>query len=270
MDETLNTTGTTGTTGTTPTTTLDPSQSSLSANFAPYVYDMLGKAQGLASLPYQPYTDDRFAGPSDLQQRGFSAFQNMGAYGPGAFQGGLGSIGSMQDFMSPYMQGVVDVQKQAAQREADINKQKLASKYLTPGGAGAFGGSRYAIETSEADRALNDRLAAIQATGSQAAWDQASRERQFATTQGLQGLNALLQAGGTQQQLNQQPYDFSFQQWQDAQKFPYQNLSFMSSMLQGMPLQAPRYDSGASPFTDAMMGGIGGLALYQSLFGKKP
>lgn len=41
---------------------LNPSQSTLSPNFAPYVYDMLSKGQAAAGLPFQPYTGERFAG----------------------------------------------------------------------------------------------------------------------------------------------------------------------------------------------------------------
>ena len=59
------------------TTGIDPSQSTLSPNFDQYVYSMLGKAQGLAGLPYQEYTGNRFAGPSGLQQQGF---QGIGAF----------------------------------------------------------------------------------------------------------------------------------------------------------------------------------------------
>jgi hypothetical protein len=55
---------------------LDPSQSTLSPNFAPYVYDMLSRGQGLANLPYQEFTGQRFAGPSALQQQ---AFQGLGS-----------------------------------------------------------------------------------------------------------------------------------------------------------------------------------------------
>ena len=41
--------------------TLDPSQSTLSANFAPYIYDMLLKGQTAADLPFQAFTGQRFA-----------------------------------------------------------------------------------------------------------------------------------------------------------------------------------------------------------------
>jgi hypothetical protein len=60
-------TGTTGTgagttTGTGTTTAIDPSQSSLSASFGPYVMDMLSRGWGLANLPYTPFTGQRRAG----------------------------------------------------------------------------------------------------------------------------------------------------------------------------------------------------------------
>ena len=68
---------TSGTTGVA-TTAIDPSQSTLSPNFSQYVYNMLGMGEGLASLPYQEYTGQRYAGPSALQQQSFQGLSNLG------------------------------------------------------------------------------------------------------------------------------------------------------------------------------------------------
>jgi len=42
----------------------------------------------------------------------------------------------------------------------------------------------------------------------------------------------------------------------------------MQSLLEGMPIKANPYEPGASSFGAGMQGGIGGLALYNLLFGK--
>lgn len=85
----------------------------------------------------------------------------------------------------------------------------------------------------------------------------------------LQGLSALLGAGATQQQLAQQPFDFGYQQYQQSLQYPYQQASFMQSLLGGLPLQAPAYNTGQTGLAGALQGGLSGLALY-NLFNKQP
>lgn len=85
----------------------------------------------------------------------------------------------------------------------------------------------------------------------------------------LAGINALLGAGATQQQLAQQPLDFGYQQYQQSLQYPYQQATFMQSLLQGLPLQAAPYSSGATGFGSALQGGLAGLGMYNALFGGK-
>lgn len=59
------------------TTPISPSQSTLSPNFADYVYRMLAKGEQAANLPYQPYTGQRYAGVSPLQLQAFSGIANL-------------------------------------------------------------------------------------------------------------------------------------------------------------------------------------------------
>jgi hypothetical protein len=131
--------------------------------------------------------------------------------------------GSAAAYMSPYMQNVVDIQQREAQRQADIAATKRGAQFAQ---AGAFGGSRQAIENAEAARNLATQKGDIQAQGLQAAYQ--SGQGQFNTEQqaalqaalanqgvqqqaGVQNLSALLQTQGlgaqtglTAQQLNQQ------------------------------------------------------------------
>ena len=88
---------------------------------------------------------------------------------------------------------------------------------------------------------------------------------QFGTQ--LSGLQALAGMGGTQQQLMQQPLDFGYQQWQQSLQYPYQQATYMQSLLGGLPLQATPYNAGQSGISSAMQGGLAGLGLY-NLFNK--
>jgi hypothetical protein len=101
---------------------------------------------------------------------------------------------AMQQFMSPYQQSVTDLQVDAARRQADISRSQRGSQFAR---AGAFGGARQAIENAEAERALQSQLAAIQAQGSQSAYDKAVQSMQFGSNLGLQGLQGAQQGLGT-------------------------------------------------------------------------
>lgn len=515
--------------------TIDPSQSTLSANFGPYVQDMLSKGWGAANLPYQEFTGQRFAGTAPLQQQAFTGyqglqapgqfqtatdlftragataqglgytptttgnfFQGVGAYQPGQFSSGfgfqagpvtqfsnpfqapgqyrpstdftagigqgqyqagqftpgfnyqpgqittgLGPVGSVESYMTPYMSGVTDIAAREARRQADISRQTEQARLAQ---AGAFGGSRQAIMEAERQRNLGEQIGDITSRGLQSAFDRAQQQRlqeaqlgvtaqeaterarqfgaergaqfgleaqkaqemsrqfgaqfgqqglgqllearraqeqsrqfgaqqgmtaaqlqaqfgidaqkaqemsrqfnagqtltaaqlqtqfgmdaqraqelsrQFAAQQALQqaqeaaryglagaqqteasrqfgaryGLDALtpqltaaqglgalapqiasterqnladvLRAGEVQRGIAQQPLDFGYQQFQESMKYPYQQATFMQSLLQGLPLEAPKYETGASDVARIISGGLLGGGLYDLLFGKK-
>jgi hypothetical protein len=84
----------------------------------------------------------------------------------------------VSQYMSPYMQQVVDVQKQAALRDAQM---KLVGSNLASSRQGTYGGARNALMQSEADRNLQTQMGNIQATGSQNAFQNA--QQQFNTWQ---------------------------------------------------------------------------------------
>jgi hypothetical protein len=100
-------------------------------------------------------------------------------------------------YMSPYYQNVVDVQKQEATRDAQ--KGQLAQN-LNAAKQGTYGGARQLLATTERERNLGQQLGSIQATGTQAAYENAQQqfERDRAAGLGVAGQN--LQARlGTQQ-----------------------------------------------------------------------
>lgn len=101
---------------------------------------------------------------------------------------------SVQRYMSPYMESVVQNQEDAARRNAAIQRQELRSQATR---AGAFGGGREAVQRAEADRALNTQLDTIRAQGLQSAYDRAMQSLQYGAGQGLQGLQAAQSGLGT-------------------------------------------------------------------------
>lgn len=91
---------------------------------------------------------------------------------------------AMQAYMSPYMQNVVDYQKQQAVRDFAKQTPMLQAQAV---GQGAYGGSRQAIVQAEANRALNSQLQGIEALGQQQAFQNAQQAQQFGANLGLQG-----------------------------------------------------------------------------------
>jgi len=112
-------------------------------------------------------------------QQGFNAGRNYRAEAT--------SPGAMGQYMSPYMENVVDRQQQEAIRESDIMAQKQRAAAV---GQGAFGGSRSAIVEAERQRNLGDRLGDIEAAGLQKAFQDARQAQQFGSNLGIQGLQA--------------------------------------------------------------------------------
>jgi hypothetical protein len=75
-------------------------------------------------------------------------------------------------YMSPYMEGVIDVQKRRAREDY---LKSMPQQAATAIGAGAFGGSREGVQRAEAQSDYLDRLSDIEATGRQQAFDRASQ-----------------------------------------------------------------------------------------------
>jgi hypothetical protein len=161
----------------------------------------------------------------------FGPAQGVGAFQFGPTQQFTGA--TAQEYMSPYMQAVVERQQADARRQFG---EQAAGRSAQAVRAGAFGGSRQAVQEGMAERDLLDRLANIQATGSQQAFEQgatqfgadraaeAARQQaqagEFARTQGLgvqetarvQGAQAAENRAAQQQQL--QALGFSSEQAQ--------------------------------------------------------
>jgi hypothetical protein len=104
-----------------------------------------------------------------------------------------------EDYMSPYMQNVVDVQQREAQRTADIAGTQRGAQAAR---MGAFGGSRQAIMDAEAARNLATQKGDIQATGQQAAFQNAQQQFNADQVRRMQAQQANQGAGLTAGQAN--------------------------------------------------------------------
>jgi hypothetical protein len=249
----------------------------------------LGEAAGLASLAgrqsgqlgmsYQPMQYQ----PTNVSYMGTQAPQlQQYQMGP-AERVGADRFGSqaMQDYMSPYMSGVVAQQKRGAMQDY---ARQMPGLRASAARSGALGGTREALMRSEAQRNLQGQLQGIEATGLQNAFQQAQQQfgadraaqmqaalanQQAGLTTGQQNLAALLgvqQLGAGQslqsQQLNQaaqlQAQQQALGQNQTAQQLMEQSRQFGANLgLQGLQQQL------------AAAGSLGGLGMqgYQQRMG---
>ena len=102
-------------------------------------------------------------------------------------------LGSMQEYMSPYMQSVVERQKQAATQDY---LRQLPGIGAAAARAGARGGTREALVESEARRNLATQLGDIEAKGLQQAYEQSAAQFERDRAAGLQA--ALANQAATQ------------------------------------------------------------------------
>lgn len=157
--------------------------------------------QQLAQQAGQPFQ----FGAAQFQQQGVSPFSGFQEAQVDQFQFDPTQRftgGNVQEYMSPYMQAVVDEQSRRAMQQ--FNEQR-GSRNTQAVRAGAFGGSRQAVQESLAERDLLDRLGGIQATGSQQAFQQAAqmfgqdRSAEFARQQAQASELGRTQGIGTQE-----------------------------------------------------------------------
>ena len=294
-------------------------QSNLPKYFEPYAIDMMKRAEAESKREYTPYEGQRLADENedtarsremaraaaeggiaglDTAQIGTTAGMNRALQGID-FQSQDFDSAQAQKYMSPYLQNVLDVQKQQA--VLDFNRAS-AGRDANAVNAGAFGGARGAIQQGLAGEALQRQLADIQATGQQKAFEQAQQQfgadrdakaraekMGLSAAESLSGQSAQLAALGEKaragdiesaqllekiskdrQAREQAGLDMSYEDFVRQRDMPREDLTFLSSILRGVPVQPStettkfqQYD----PIKDLLGTGIAGLGLYKGISG---
>ena len=218
------------------------------------------------------------AGPSGLEQAGFTQAGTTGVGAP-TTAAGIGSVlSSMQgpninQFLNPYQSYVTD----EIARQGQMAQNQLSAQAVN---AGAFGGGREGVQQAELQRATQANIGQSMASGFQQAAGLAAQQQaiQQAGGQLLGALGgqqqamqqadiaSLLQAGGVQRQLGQQALDAS-RQTQLARAYePYQRLEFLKGIMTNMPTSQSAVTAttapGTNPLAQAAGTGIGAYAAY--------
>lgn len=224
------------------------------------------------------------------QMAGLAGLQGLGASQQYAQQ--ATSPGSMQAYMSPYTNLALEPQMREAARRSAMEGQAQQAQAVQ---RGAFGGSRSGLIEAERQRNLGQLQSDIYGRGMQTAFEQARQAQQFGADLGLRGAATGLQAAGQlgqlgqtqfgqqkdviqgqlsageqQRALEQQRLQQAYQDFQAQRQYPYQQLSFMSDMLRGLPLSQQAQQMYQAP--PSMLSQIGGLGLtaYGLFGGRNP
>lgn len=323
-------------------------QSNLPAYAQPYYQALMDRGMKESQQPYEAYGGQRLAGMSDSTQAGLNATSAYANSGTGLLdkaantqdqvsQGALNAsnyqsnainaqnIGTQnfdsnaaQQYMSPYMDAVVNKAQADAMKNAQIEQQQ---RNLNAAKAGSFGGSRAAVQNQMATGQLQSNLTDIYTQGRQSAFENAQSQfnadqgrsltaaqanqganldaakateqyRQSGAQLGLQGLDlantsaqnqaklqsqydqtalqkaqAQLGVGQTREDYQQQNLDQNYQDFVNQRDSEKQNLQFLSSLLQGVPVSAnsdvTNTATGSQNNVQGLLGSMGGLqALY--------
>ena len=253
-------------------------ESSLSNWVGPYATEMLGRGQAISTQPYEAYTGPLTAGEAAPQTAAFQGIGNlvvptadMGTFAPQEF-----TSDQAGRLMNPFLQQALDPQIAEARRQSEIQRIDNAGR-LTQ--AGAFGGGRQAVMESELNRGLLDRLAGIQGTGFMSAYDRAAQQfnaeqqlglqaQQAANTFGLAGLQKQQDLGAAQRAIEAEGIMADKKQFEEEQAFPYKQVQYMQSLLQGLPLAAQQYSyAQPSSLTNILKGSTAVQGLGEDILG---
>ena len=229
---------------------------------APFIKDILGKGQALYKQRMEegfvPFEGKTLADVTAEQQQAQEGIRGLVGTQAPAFEESRGlvrgttakpTVEGLQEFMSPYQQAVIDVEKRRAQEA--FERDTLPKVRQAQIASGAFGGTRgtllEALALQDQARLLSD----IEARGQQQAFESAQRafeaqkQREAQAAQGLSGLaqtqfgqttrelGQLEAVGREQQQREQQLLDESYQRFLRERAFPEQQLAQYQGIVTG-------------------------------------
>ena len=275
-------------------------QQQLPKEVAPFYEKLLKESEALYKQQMEEgapiYEGKTIAGFTPEQEQLFSGLQGLvGQQAPKFAEAEALTRGTaakitpdeVQEFMNPYQQAVVDIEKREAQKqyESTVLPQLAAQAVASQG----FGGSRQAILEGMAADTQQRLLADIQAKGSAQAYkdamDQiaAQRQREGLAGQQLaqlapagfqaqaQELGAIGKVGDVKQQQAQLALDEAYKQFLQERQFPADALKQFQSVVQqfpNIPTQITRTPPPAQPgLAQTLLGGLGTAVGTYGAFG---
>ena len=161
---------------------------------------------------------------------------------------------SISQFMNPYQEEVINSAMGDIERQRQMQQVTDAASATR---AGAFGGSRQAVQSALTNEAALRQGASTAAQMRAQGYGQAAQLAQQAQTMGLQGLGAVMSAQQQQQMLEQQRLDA-------ARNLPLQQLALQQAALSAQPANLGMTTS--TPTSQNMgAGALGGAGMAAAL-----
>lgn len=256
----------------------------------PYITDILERAKVRAEAKdtagYQAYTGPRIAefDPATVQaQEGITGLVGASqpymdaATGLVASSAGQFTPAAAQQYMSPYMQAVVDIEKREGDRDFNQLQQAGAAQDVAAGG---FGGSRTGLREALDNRTFLERQGDIQTKGLQSAFQTAAQQfeaqkmREAQAGQGMASLGqqipaqqlaefqGLASVGEQKQGQAQNALDLAYQQFLAEQSHPDRTLQEYQSIIRGFPLDPSMSRETSTPTSSpSLMGQVAGAGM---------
>ena len=258
-------------------------QTNLPEYVRPYFERLLQRTETESKRDYEPYQGQRIADVSQDILTSEERVRGIADQGLPEIQASLDRFQRSMDFqprqftgeevgkyMSPYMDEVIARQKQGATEDYLAQLPQGAAQAIS---AGAFGGSREGVQRGIGQSKFLDRLADIEATGRQQAFDKAAglfQADRAADVQAEQlGLGAAPQFAGRGERSRrgaiddaklletigkagmgreQAGLDLAYQDFVRQQAFPQERLGLFSSVLRGIPVTPSQTSTTYQPF----------------------
>jgi hypothetical protein len=243
-----------------------------------------GLAETIASRPYTPYPYQRVAGFTGDQK---DAMSMLRSYAPTAMSragqpfsvprmiDSIGENGNVEDYMSPYIDQVLDRTQGRIRQATDMAKQWQSN--MSAHNAGAFGDARHGIADAQIEKEGQQQMADAAASGYQAAYDSAQNMRNTDINrmfdvermggeqqrQLIEFIDSLYRSGSNQQSLDQQSMTLAYQDFLKQLGYPVEQYNMMTAALTQSPYgsQTSSSQPGPSPAASILgtVLGIGSL-----------
>jgi len=193
----------------------------------PYSKDLMSQGAAVAARPYEAYTGNRIAGFSPEQQQGLGMTVNRATQGNSAVNAGQGMLQNtlqgqyLSPDSNPWLKQNVDTAMGQAQG-------RLNTQFNTPG---AFGSTAHQGTMANnlgniaaqmyGQNYTNERNNMMGAAGQALGYGQSD----------WQDINALMGAGDTTRQLSQDQLTQAYNDWQQKQNYPLQQLDILGNAI---------------------------------------
>lgn len=240
-------------------------------------------AAKIASRPYVAYPFQRIAGFSGDQNNAMSMLRN---YAPQAQANGgafsvprviddIGEGGSIDKYMSPYIDNVLDRTQTRIRQATDYARQWQGNMAQHQGGA--FGDARHGIADAEIEERGIQQMGDAAANAYASAYDNAMGLRQYdinnlynsdqatmAHQQAfMQYLDSLYRSGSNQQALDQNSLELAYQDFLRQQNYPIEQYNLLVAGLNSTPYETTTVNKTKvdTPSTAAqLLGTLGSIA----------